>query len=1093
MNPYSIEGVGINGAYDQLMFRGTLGNDLYTASKSMHPKITGSYITQSFASNSNFTIVSGSFSVNREWTFQDQIPAGVRNTVSKKIKNISTILPYSGSNEVNLPENTTLSPFIYIDQDSYNSSSYVSDVDYVEVAFSPQNEINEDINAQIGYFNIGEFIGDPRQVSSSEESYPELDVLRDAYFQKYYANYNLWDYIRIIRYYDNALFKMIKDYVPVRSSLTTGIVIKQHILERNKYPVPQADISTPIANIAYTTSSLLIPGNATVNVSISYPITSSGIIGLSITGSITEDAVDSTYYIELYNPSAALLTTLDTFTVAPFDTYTFSGSYYGLIPSGSYIQFSADPGAGNFNINNFTASLSSSFYAPYYTEDMLITGSPIQMYEITGSTGGTMPDLFGLTSSQYTGNGVVNITQSWTGSTPSLLGPVYFTDATQVEFFNGELSGSTIIVETGSLSDCNVEIIEIYSTSSIFNGNYISGSNLTYSSSLTLQHDVDVDKTYYISFTEENLSPFVSAGCRIYDNAGTIFYDSNPGPSSSTSQTVDKLEINNPLYPLYFAAATGVNSVKITNVTLFEDFIDQDCQVIYNDIQISRPNPKFWDVDFSSNNITAVNRINIISASRGTGSATPSTTPESNYTTARSANPRYNGSKNTSPDFNVGYDNGVPAVESDHTYFAYFSWLGGTTPEIIPKTAFNIKYLIDDAGNVSTPNLSSSYYSNLTRTFNENNKANVVFLPESTSGNISPLKGTKSVIKAGALAQAIIFSQTGSIPAQALTTMSFSSTVSNTNFNLQAAIGADDYTTPGAYNILNILAPATSGSTATTASFTGDYVAIRTSDPEPQIVPKVYLDFTYDDTVNSYPANTLFIIQKSTDNGSSWSTVYTTSSTITSGNTYQYNIISVPDTPISGSRYRASLSYYLQGGSPYTSDPHFQINHGTFYLTQTPPLSSSITSSFWFTGSTSPSTLTGSQFNADIYGISYQNEVTGSGYDYPYQLFTVERGDIIRFAASENQSYLITNVSAPSQNANNILYLTLDRPVVTGTNLDSFLIKRYVPNANIVILDADKTVSVGNGAGFLMPEYASQTLLDKFDSIVQDLTAKGII
>jgi hypothetical protein len=34
---------------------------------------------------------------------------------------------------------------------------------------------------------------------------------------------------------------MIKDFVPARTSLTTGVVIKQHILERNKYPQPQVE------------------------------------------------------------------------------------------------------------------------------------------------------------------------------------------------------------------------------------------------------------------------------------------------------------------------------------------------------------------------------------------------------------------------------------------------------------------------------------------------------------------------------------------------------------------------------------------------------------------------------------------------------------------------------------------------------------------------------------------------------------------------------------------------------------------------------------------------------------------------------------
>ena len=50
---------------------------------------------------------------------------------------------------------------------------------------------DEDINAQIGYFNIGDYIGDPRLISSSAETYPELDALSKDYFDKYYSNYNL--------------------------------------------------------------------------------------------------------------------------------------------------------------------------------------------------------------------------------------------------------------------------------------------------------------------------------------------------------------------------------------------------------------------------------------------------------------------------------------------------------------------------------------------------------------------------------------------------------------------------------------------------------------------------------------------------------------------------------------------------------------------------------------------------------------------------------------------------------------------------------------------------------------------------------------
>jgi len=654
MNPYSIEGVGINGAYDQLIFRGTLGNDLYTSSKSIHPKITGSYITQSFASNSNFTINNGTFSVNREWIFQDQIPAGMRNTVSKKIKNVSTILPYSGSKEVNLPTNEVLSPFISIDQDSYNSSSYVEDIKYVEIAFSPQNEINEDINAQIGYFNIGDYIGDPRLVSSSTETYPELDILRDNYFDKYYSNYNLWDYIRLIRYYDNALFKMIKDYVPVRSSVTTGVVIKQHILERNKYPVPQ------------------------------------------------------------------------------LDTYTTT-SFYG---SGS--------------------SANTAWDTPFVFQNLEITGSPIQMYTISGSTGGTMPDLFGLTASEFTGNNVINITQSWEGinSTPSGLVP--FVDSTQMEFYDGELSGSYIQVENGELNEDNP--YKLAPTQLLFYNT--SGSNSINPPPGVIQwqfatgyngsnYYLFIDELY-INETSGNNVDIESALNNL--NAGnritlTVFFAVNGTPYTSTvngviasispqSQTIRKIT---------FVGGTMSTTTIFTPYTLgdpvaYDDFSNSPVILdpflnntsgfdyssfnpLIDNAVIARPNFDYFDVDFSSNAITAVNKNTIITASRGSGSATPSTTPASNYTIARSANPRYNGSRTSSPTgsryqsfvnqpMNSGSSIGnVANVENYCDWFAYFDnispsflayelYIGGSqVSSITVASAVHVTTLIDINGN----------------------------------------------------------------------------------------------------------------------------------------------------------------------------------------------------------------------------------------------------------------------------------------------------------------------------------------------------------------------------------------------------------
>ncbi len=71
MNPSSIERNSINSGADQLAFRLPLGGELYTGSKSIHPKVTGSWITtSSFASNSSAYIHSSpTFVPNTEYFY----------------------------------------------------------------------------------------------------------------------------------------------------------------------------------------------------------------------------------------------------------------------------------------------------------------------------------------------------------------------------------------------------------------------------------------------------------------------------------------------------------------------------------------------------------------------------------------------------------------------------------------------------------------------------------------------------------------------------------------------------------------------------------------------------------------------------------------------------------------------------------------------------------------------------------------------------------------------------------------------------------------------------------------------------------------
>ena len=239
MNPYSTEGNTLNSSPNELAFRAPIGGELYTGSVSVHPQITGSWqITQSFRGHSNFYYdTTPIFKPNIEYFFFDQPIAGIKNAVSDKIR----------LENDNIPSGSVLSPFRRLAQTTEASASYTPNINLLEVAFSPQDEINDDINSQIGLFNIGNFIGDPAFRSSHLTSYPDLDQLRNEYFEKYTKNYNLVDFIRLIKFFDNSLFKMIRDFVPARTSLASGVVIKQHLLERNRYPQPQADNHTTIA------------------------------------------------------------------------------------------------------------------------------------------------------------------------------------------------------------------------------------------------------------------------------------------------------------------------------------------------------------------------------------------------------------------------------------------------------------------------------------------------------------------------------------------------------------------------------------------------------------------------------------------------------------------------------------------------------------------------------------------------------------------------------------------------------------------------------------------------------------------------------
>jgi hypothetical protein len=136
-----------------------------------------------------------------------------------------------------------LSPFISLQNNPTSSIEFTStDLHFIDLSFSPQNELNTRVSSSIAFlnptFSLDEYIGDPRLIESA--SYDEL-INQNNYFisasSAISGSTQRLDYkgfIELVKYFDNSLFKMLKDFVPARTNALTGITIKSPILERNK-------------------------------------------------------------------------------------------------------------------------------------------------------------------------------------------------------------------------------------------------------------------------------------------------------------------------------------------------------------------------------------------------------------------------------------------------------------------------------------------------------------------------------------------------------------------------------------------------------------------------------------------------------------------------------------------------------------------------------------------------------------------------------------------------------------------------------------------------------------------------------------------
>ena len=142
---------------------------------------------------------------------------------------------------------STLSNYVSIVK---RDDKYTDDLHPIEVGFSPTDNVDDYIisasraTTSLANFNIDDYIGDPRNLTSdtyynytptgvSQLSLSELtrQILSGSQAS---GSYNVPDFVRLIKFFDNTIFKMVKDFIPARAVADTGIIIKPHVLGRSK-------------------------------------------------------------------------------------------------------------------------------------------------------------------------------------------------------------------------------------------------------------------------------------------------------------------------------------------------------------------------------------------------------------------------------------------------------------------------------------------------------------------------------------------------------------------------------------------------------------------------------------------------------------------------------------------------------------------------------------------------------------------------------------------------------------------------------------------------------------------------------------------
>ena len=549
-------------------------------------------------------------------------------------------------------------------------------------------------------------------------------------------------------------------------------------------------------------------------------------------------------------------------------------------------------------------------------------------------------------------------------------------------------------------------------------------------------------------------------------------------------------------------AQTGTPTQTILEPYLVANFQYSDCNVLAGNAVEARVNDFYMDVDYSSNQIVAVNEQSILS-----GSATRATVQQSNYTTAGVVNSRYIGKELQSAVFNEWTDGDVsfgktPNVSNPENYFVYFNWVGGTSPEwgnnLEDRTAANVKFIVDADGNTIKPtNDDGGINLGIVRQAFEEDKTAIVALnsDDEFGVNLGSVNGEWPIFKSGYRIEPIIYTQTASYDNNgdvvsfgytgAIDFASGDQTPNPTISDYALLSYGVNYTTiesSSSFPVkINFGTPTIEGTSASfSANFglfynpTGSVGSLTTNGVTLYFDAKINI-------VSLLPVTVTYAIQKSTDGGSNWNNVATQQ--FNHRSTRGGNIYYTENSATTSSLYRVAATTF---SSNSTLDYIILTNAASYFrVSQSPLAGTGGSSDFWLTGS-GGTQLTAS--NTPVIGLNNyvgqtQKNITRSGFNPITLPFIVQVGDEIRFEGTETLAYGITGTGSDSTGR---IVIELDGTIPSGTNTDYFLVRRYIDDPSYVILEVNKPAGASS-AGVLKPKYITSTLSSSLEEIVKEL------